>query len=127
MSVFLASAFVIGFAVLLARFRLEEQGRHATATARASLATIRSPDLSDADKERELRKATLELLRLFAGILGRCALALFIPLAAVWLLDIANLASLEETVRVLGRPWFLLMATAVGGLAYALSRRTSDA
>lgn len=119
----LAVFVVVGFAVTIERLHLparaRDVGRHST----ASLDVLRNESLSDADKETALQDRSRQLFRLLGILTGGSALALGLPLGAVWLLGQVGVGSFQNTLAVLQRIDFLAGTTAVGLLAYFLVQR----
>ena len=115
---------VVLFVVLLDVLRLVEQARAAIAVSRKSMETMRSAELDDDTKERELQKGALGLFRLMLTMLISFAIALVAPMGVVWLLDRAGLMSFDGVSAMLIRWDFMLGATVLGvGLFVVLNRR----
>lgn len=115
MSLALAVGVVLGFAWLLHGLGLPERAAEVTRRSREGLSILGDPSLDDDEKERGLRRLARRLFALLGILVGGSALALAVPLAAVWALERAGVASLEAVLGVLERPDFLA-ATAVVGL-----------
>jgi len=81
---------------------------------------VRDPSRDD-DKERHLRRGVGALLGLFVRIAASTALAL--PLAAVWLLDRAGVASWDAVTALLVRIDFLAVVSVVGLAGGWVARR----
>jgi len=107
---------VLGFVVVVLKTDVVGHASHATERVRASVRVVRDPSLGDDEKERHLRRGAGALLGLFVRIAASTALALALPLAAVWLLDRAGVASWDAVTALLVRIDFLGVVS-VAGLA----------
>lgn len=123
MSLLWASLVVVVFATLLERWGLPAQARRVGTDARAALATIRDPALDDGEKERVLRRKTVELFASGARIIAGGVTGLGIPLGGVWLLDLAGFASLSDVLITLQRPDFLIVVGLLGLVGFLGLRR----
>lgn len=127
MSFVLAALVVVTFAAVLGWLDLPERAREATARARDSLEVLRDPSLDDRAKEEALQRQSLRLFRLLGVLAGGSVLALGLPLAGIWLLELGGAASLEAVLSVLERPDFLAGTTAIGIGLFLIVRRRPDA
>ena len=125
MSLLLASLVVVTFAAFLERLRVGTHATKARVVAARSVSVLRDPGLTDEAKERALRRNAVELFRLGGQIVLLSALALAMPIGAVWLLDLVGAASYPEVVGVLERLDFLIAAGVVGFGVYLVSRAVS--
>ena len=123
MSLFLAIVVVVVFAVVIERFALAERSHEVVARARGCLEILRDPSLDDDAKAAGLQRHALRLFRIFGIFLAAGLLAGLLPLAGVWAMDRAGLASLSGVLAILERPDFLAGAVVVGTLIFLLSRR----
>lgn len=123
MSLLLAVLVVVAFAVALEALGLPERAREVVRRSGECVHLLRDPSLDDAERERGLQRQAVRLFGLLGILAGGAALALGVPLAAVWLLERAGVASLPGVLEVLERVDFLLAACVVGGAAYFLARR----
>lgn len=123
MSLLLAALVVVAFALTLEGLDLPDRAREVGARTRESLEVLRDASLEDRAKEAALRRNSLRLFRLLGLLAGGSLLALGLPLAGVWLLELAGVASLQAVLSTLERPDFLAGATAVGIAAYLAIRR----
>lgn len=123
MSWVLAALVVAAFALVLRWLGLPARAREAGDGARESVGVLRDPALDDRAKEAALRRQALRLFALLGVLVGGSLLALGLPLLAVWLLDLAGVASLASVLGVLERPDFLIGVTVAGGLAWLALRR----
>lgn len=118
----LIAAVLVFVAVLRILDAAGASGR-ALATTRAAAATLRSPGLSDDEKERAARRAAASLFRSFllVGLIGAAALA---ASGAVVLAGAAvGLYPLDDIV-VTATGWpFLLASTVIGGAAWMAAER----
>lgn len=124
MSFGLAVFVVIAFAVTIERLDLPKKAREVGSRATASLELLRDPSLTDDHKERALQREAVQLLRLFAILAGGGLLAIILPLAAVWGLDLLGLTSLGAVLSVLERIDFLVGVSLVAGFYFLVRRWT---
>lgn len=127
MSFLLAVLVVVTFAAAIGWLDLPARAREATARTRDSLEVLRDASLDDRAKEEALQRQSLRLFRLLGVLAGGSVLALGLPLAGVWLLELGGVASLEAVLSVLERPDFLAGTTAVGFGLYLIVRRRPGA
>lgn len=123
MNVTLAALVVVAFAVTLERLDLPDHAREVGRRAVESLEVLRDPSLADEAKEAALRRHAVRLFGLLGILVGGSALALGLPLAGVWLLDRAALASWTGVLAVLERIDFLVTVTILGLILYVIVRR----
>lgn len=123
MSVALAVAVVAVFAVVIHRLDLPDRAREVSRRAGECLEVLRDPSLADDVKEDTLQGQAVRLFGLFGSLAGGSALALGAPLAAVWLLDRAGLASWPGVLDTLQRLDFLTATVVVGLCGYLVARR----
>jgi hypothetical protein len=117
------AASVAAFVALLRLLNAAETGGEAVRTARAAVATLSAPGLSDAEKEAASRRAAGRLFRSFLLIAGTAAVALAVPAAIVWAGSAVGLYTLDQAVAVATGWPFLLGSTAVVVLAWILMER----
>lgn len=113
---------VAAFGWALWRIGAADSVRAAAATARAGLATLGHPGLSDDEKERAARASALQLTSASARILGGLGLASLTPLAILALPVEAGFVSLASLTQVL-LSWRFVTASAIICLAALLLRR----
>jgi hypothetical protein len=123
MNVALALFVVVGFAALLEYFDLPGRARAVGQRSRRSLSILRDDSMGDREKENALQQQSRQLFRLLGILVGGSALALGLPLAAVWLLERVGVGSFWGTLAVLERIDFLVGVTVAGGLGYLLVQR----
>lgn len=127
MSVLLATLVVVAFALGVGWMDLPGRAREVGSRSREGLDALRDPALDDRAKEEALRGLALRLFGLLGRLVGGSLLALGLPLAAVWLLERAGVASLGAVLSVLERPDFLAAATGGGLLVYLVVRKARGA
>jgi len=112
------------FTVALDRFRVFSIARAALDAARTASRVMGDASLSDDEKERSARTASLTLFRSFGSIAWRSALAVALSILPAGLLQIANLARFSAVNDVL-MSWsgLALATTTVAVLGYARSRQ----
>lgn len=123
MSFLLAALVVVAFALAIERLALPERARETGRRARQSLDVLRDPSLDDRQKEEALQEQARRLFGLLGILAGGSVLALGLPLAAVWLLELGGVASLEAVLGVLQRLDFLVGTAVAGVLAYLVIRK----
>ena len=119
----LAVLVVVGFAATLEQLNLPDRARTVGERSSRSLAVLRDDSLEDREKEEALQSQSRELFRLLGILVGGSALALGLPLGAVWLLGQVGVGSFWGTIGVLERIDFLVGVTALGGLGYLAFRK----
>lgn len=123
MSLLLATFVVVGFAAIIEVLDLPEYAREVAALNRECFAVLGNDSLDDRTKESTLQRLAGRLFILLGILTGGSALALGGPLALVWALEAAGLASFSAVLTILQRLDFLAGATVVGLAAYLLVRR----
>jgi len=112
------------FAVALDRLQVFSIARSAIRAARIASRMMRDGSVSDDDKERSARAASLTLFHCFGSIVWRSAAAVALSILPVAVLQIANLTRLSAVNSVLMSWSGLLLATAtVAALGYARARQ----
>ena len=107
---------VLAFVAVLRVFDAAGAGGRALATARSATTTLRSPILSDEEKERAARRAAAGLFQSFLvfALIGGAALAA--SAAVVWAGSAAGLYPLDALVAT-ATDWPFLLASSVVGVA----------
>lgn len=127
MSLVLGVGVVLTFAVLVDRLSLPDRAREGARVARDCLDILGDPELHDRDKEKRLQRRSIRLFQLLGILTGGSALALGVPLLAVWLLERTGVSSLASVLSTLQEPVFLLGTTVVGIFALLMIRRLGKA
>jgi hypothetical protein len=91
---------VIGFLVLVKYLKVIEKSSKVISIAKQSIVIIKDSESSDLQKEIAMQKYAKELLFLFLAITVGSVLALAIPFAIVWLLELAGLMSVQSVIEV---------------------------
>ncbi len=123
MSLLWATFVVAAFAVIIELLALPERARQVATRSTECLRVLRDPALDDDTKERELRRQAIRLFTLTGILAGGSILAIALPMAVIWLLELGGAASLEEVLGVLARIDFLVGAAVVGTFAYVMVGR----
>ncbi len=108
-----ASFLVIGFLILFRILNLMAQARNALSLSRLSLFEISRRDIDDDEKEQNLRRHSLSLIKAIAGLLLGTSMAAGLPVVILWGLDRVGLISLEATMLMASSWPFLLTATVI--------------
>lgn len=122
MNLVLAVFVVVGFAAILEYLNLPDRAQAVGARSSRSLSVLRDESMEDHEKEKALQKQSRQLFRLLGILVGGSALALGVPLGAVWLLGEMGIGSFWRTLAILERIDFLAGVTVVGLLGYLLVR-----
>jgi len=91
---------VVGFVVLIKYLKVIEKSSRVLLIARQSVSIIRDTNNSDLQKEIAMQKYSKELLFLFLVIMAGSALAVIIPTALVWLMDLSGILSFQNVIEV---------------------------
>jgi hypothetical protein len=103
---------VAGFGFILHALGLVAKATEAASLARRSMADLRDPALDDDAKEAAMRAYAAQLFWLFAVLTLGSAVALAIPLAILYLLDVTHLLSLAAVLETVVQ-WPFIVATVV--------------
>ena len=114
---------MVAFAGTVVALGLPDRAREVGRRSRDALEALRDPTLDDRAKEKALQRHSVRLFALLVILVGGSAVAIALPLGAVWVLERLGLASLERVLHVLGRADFLLATTAAGFAALLVARR----
>ena len=120
---YVAAALAVAvFVGVFERLGIVDVARRTVGTSRSAGATLIDPSLSDEEKERALRGASVSLVRDFLRIGFSGALALAASVIPVAVLHVAGLAEMEATLAWLGT-WQAIGLISVLVLAwYAIPR-----
>lgn len=111
------------FVIALWMFGIVAAAAQAVAISRNSIRIIRDPALSDDDKERALRRASLTLFGSFLSITARGAAAFGASLLPMVAFDAAGLARFSKVADFLVTWQAILIASVMMTLAYLIGRR----
>ena len=111
------------FALCLSLLRIVPTTQRISADALRAVSVMRAEDRTDDAKEREIRKAALTLFGLFFSITLRSAVALTAPVAAVQVLDLADVVKAGDVYRLLASWPVILGAVACFGAVHWLLNR----
>ena len=100
-----------GFVSLFQLLGLVEKSRDVVRVANQSLNIIRSPRLSDEEKEVRLQKNSQKLFASFFILTFGGAIAVFVPLGVLWLGDRLGWLSLASTLERTFSPTFLIASS----------------
>ena len=100
MSFFGAIFLVIGFVVLIKYLKVIEKSSKVLSIAKQSFVIINDSKSSDLQKEIAMQKYAKELLLLFLVISFSSLLALAIPAALVWLMELSGLLSFQSVIDI---------------------------
>lgn len=110
---------VVGiFAILVHVVGLVNTTKEVFAVGRQASSTLRDSTLTDDDKERLTQQSSLKLFRLLAVLVVGIVISLSLPLAIIWLLQLANLFSLAGVMDMLLRWDFIIGVTFLGAAIY---------
>lgn len=112
---------IVVFAFLLHVVRLVPKTREVISIGQQAISTLQNAALSDDEKERSMQRDSLRLLRLLFVLISRSLVALLLPLALIWLSDLAGLFSFEGVLSLFMRWDFVLGSTALGVATYAVA------
>ncbi len=108
-----ATFIVVCFLILMRLFRMMENSHDVVTIARKSLTVIKSPDLSDEEKETTLQKDAKQLLRLFLLLACSGVAAFLFPVGLLWIGAEGGWLSLESVFATAVSPLFLSISTLV--------------
>ena len=114
---------VIVVAILLDVFGLVKRTGEVVSIGRLAATTLRDTKLSDAEKERQMQRNSLQLFRLLGVLIIGSAAALLAPLALIWLADFVGLLSFSGVLDMFLRWDFIIAGTILGVAAYVASVR----
>ncbi|HEX5050317.1 MAG TPA: hypothetical protein VFZ65_00965 [Planctomycetota bacterium] len=113
---------VLTFLGLVARLGIPARAGDAVARTQRAVADLRNRDLSELDKEKATRAHASALFGLFLLITLLSAVALLLPLGAVWLVAAAGLCDFQAVLDAT-LSWPILLGATFAGIALLLRRR----
>jgi hypothetical protein len=113
---------VVGFASILSGLGVPNRASRVLDESRATLQVVRSPNLTDLEKETALQGKSVTLFSHLLGILFGSLVALAIPVGIVWLAGLVGLVTFADVMDILQRWDFLAAVAVLGLLAYAVVR-----
>jgi hypothetical protein len=117
-----AAAAVIAFMIAFERLRVADVARRALATSGRGTAALRDPMLSDDEKERLLRQASISLGRDVLAIGARGAGALLASLLPLLVLDFTGVTEFEIVLAWMGT-WQTILLISAAIAVWAVVRR----
>lgn len=127
MTLILAGLVVVTFGLIIERAGLVGYARQVTERASACVKVLRDSSLDDDAKERLMREQSVRLLGLLGLLIAVSALAILLPLGAVWLLEQIGVGSFDGVLAMLERPAFLVGASILGFATYMVIHRVRQA
>ena len=123
-----AIALVIGFVVLFQLLGLGKNSGDVIRLSRYSMKIISSSRLSDEQKESRLQRNSQKLFGLFFILAVKLAIAIFIPLAILWLGDRLGVLSLSAVLDTTISPVFIVVSSilAIAILCFKPNKKTRD-
>lgn len=100
---------LVGFFVLAERFKLVEKSKETTKVASCSLDVLRSPKLTEEEKESLLQKNAKDLLKFFLVLACGGTVSVLLPLGLLWLGEKFGWLSLDDVFETLTSPAFLIV------------------
>jgi D-arabinose 1-dehydrogenase-like Zn-dependent alcohol dehydrogenase len=119
-------ALLLGLAVFIGSLKLMGAagvGSDAVRVARATVATMSAADLSDDEKEVQVRRAAARMLRTFLSIAFIATVALAAPAALVWAGSAAGFYTLDQVAELATSVPFLLGSTVAAILLWIALER----
>lgn len=89
---------VWGFIILVKLFGLVEKSTKVIGIAQSAASIVRDADIDDHHKEIAMQKYAKELFFLFFSITTISILAIAIPFSFIWLMEIAELLTVNEVI-----------------------------
>ena len=112
-----------GFIVLLKLLSTINRGKKVLKISRSAVTIIRNPDLDDQKKEKAMQKHAVKLLSSFFLITITSIFALAVPLFIIWLMELANLTTINEVIKVTLSFKFIAVLVIIVIIYLALSYR----
>ena len=105
------------FAACFKVLKLMPVTRRIIVDANAAMVTIRSDELSDAEKEAGTQRAAIAMLGSLISVLARSIVCLLVPVLFIWLLMQSGLTTHQETIAAATSWSFIGLSTlAMAGL-----------
>ncbi|QBF30550.1 sulfotransferase [Thalassococcus sp. S3] len=115
---------LLAFVVMLRVLRAQQVASGVLDTARGAMAVMSDRHISDEEKERRMRRASVQMFRSFAVILGIGIVSLAVPSGIVWAGAALGLYALDHALAVaLGWPFILASAGLAIAIWYLLERQ----
>lgn len=114
---------VLSIGVFICMFRMSGVMRVGTGvlvTVQGAVAAMRDDSLDEKTREKELQRASLQLLGAFLSILTRSVLTLLASLLPIWLGDLLGLVKIEEVISYLSRLDVITIATVLIVFGYVI-------
>jgi hypothetical protein len=118
-----AGLLVVGFVVLLSKLRVIERAREIHQTAISALDILADPAMDELAKEKSMQRMAAQLFKQFFLITAGGSMALFAPLAVIWVADLGGLVSFAGVVSVSLSWYFLVGVTIVGFAVFGVALR----
>lgn len=113
---------VLGFILFVKLFGIVEKSSKVIRIAKSSLTVVRDADLDDLQKEIVMQKHAKELFYLFFLIATGSIVALAIPFVLIWLMEYAELLTVDEVIDAT-LSWEFIAATVVLSIGFFWLRR----
>ena len=111
MSIVGAAVLVLGFVLVISIFDLVGKSSRVFAISKNVMHTLQDSSLDDLQKEKSMQAYSKTLFSLFFIILLICAVAVFIPLAVVKLMDLLGWLCMEDVMAILLSWQFILISS----------------
>lgn len=111
---------VVGFVLLIQLGGLVRKSAQVIALTKAALIVVRDAGIDDAQKEIALQGYAVALFVLFFQITVLSVVAIALPFLIIWLMEIAQLVTVNEVVDTMFSITFTLFAAAFSGLLLLL-------
>lgn len=123
MSLIGAIILVIGFLVLIKFLKVIDKSSKVISIAKQTVVILRDSESADLQKEIAMQKYAKQLLVLFLVISAGSLLALAIPFAIVWLMELAGLVSVQSVIAVTLSQEFIIVSIVISILVIWLMSR----
>ena len=126
MSIIGAVLLVVGFLVIIKYLKVIEKSSQVISIAKRSIVIVKDSEMSDLQKEIAMQKFAKELLFLFLIITAGSILALAIPFALVWIMELAGLLSIQSVIALTLTWEFILASIVISIVVFWLISRKND-